>query len=199
MSRKPRSPHVLRSTRHLYSLSQAKLAAMVGCATITIKNVENGTLQPSSSLAHRIFMQTGLDPGQLIENFDPETPRGVIGQPLTEVLLEQTQKIRESSENREHVDQSVKHLSAALEIILDASLRGHKLWAVRPALQNAIQKIIEEFDLKDDVARLLLDRWGITDLWSNASPATSFFALVNAKGNNFFYRFPKTALAVATM
>lgn len=184
MNRKPQAPHVLRSTRHLYGLSQARLAGMVGCATITIKNVENGTLQPSSFLAHRIFMQTGLDPGQLIENFTPETPFGVIGEPLTKDYLKHMQKARESSENREHVDQSVKHLSSALEIILDASIiRGHKLWAVRPALQNAIQKIVDEFELGSDVASLLLDRWGVPDLWSNASPASSFYTLVNTKGN----------------
>ncbi len=183
MYRKTLPPHVLRTTRHLYGLSQAKLAAMVGCAAITIKSVEAGKLQPSASLAYRIYMETGLDPGQLMENFMPETPFDVIGEPLTAEHLQQMQKIRQESETCEKIDQSVKHLSAALEVVLDASIREHKLWALRPALQNAIQRVIDDFNLNNDITRLLLDRWRIKDLWSNATPDSSFYTLINTKGN----------------
>jgi transcriptional regulator with XRE-family HTH domain len=79
--------HVLRTLRKLYGLSQQKLATQVGCSLPAIKQIETGRLRPSAGLAHRIFMQTGLNPEQLMNNEFPETPSHPDGQPLSKDML----------------------------------------------------------------------------------------------------------------
>ena len=92
MPRKPSNPHVLRTVRGWGKLSQPALARLVDVEPITIRKIENGDLKPSRKLAHRIATATGINPNQIIENFDPETPYSVMGPP--EVLTEENWKTR---------------------------------------------------------------------------------------------------------
>ena len=110
-------------------------------------------------------------------------------------------EIHKSSETKEHIDQEVRFLSEILTLVLDASIREGKLWALRPALKNAIIKLIEDFTLGDDVRKLylerwrslqeellrkwqtserLFERWTIQELWSAGGPG-GLFVLVNAE------------------
>jgi transcriptional regulator with XRE-family HTH domain len=180
VTRDERKPHVLRTLRQRYGLSQSKLAALIGRATITVKLVESGRLKVSPELAHRIFMVTGLDPGQLIENFLPEEPMDPMQFPLTSATFAWRKEARKDAQSEKHVEESLNHYTEVLRLLLDASIRDRKLWALRPALQNAINKLIKGFDLGDEVETLLKERWGIGDLWSNASPSASLYVLANA-------------------
>jgi transcriptional regulator with XRE-family HTH domain len=181
MITKPMPAHVLRTVRKLYGLSQAKLAVLVGISLTAVKQIETGRLRPSANLAHRIYMQTGLDPGQLMENSFPETPFHAMGMPLSKEMFKGMQERHKESQTQEHVDQSLRHLEAVLRLLLDVSTRQGKLWALRPALQNAIQKLIADFDLEADFLRLLSQEYGLKDPWSNTSPAKSLYTIVNGE------------------
>jgi transcriptional regulator with XRE-family HTH domain len=173
--------HVLRTVRKLYGLSQQKLANLVGCSLTGIKQIETNRLRPGPDLAHRIYMQTGLDPGQLMENSFPETPFHAMGMPLTKDTFKWMQERHEEGQTQRHVDESLHHIQAVLEILLDASTRHGKLWALRPALQNAIGKLIKDFALEKDFVRLLSARFDVKDPWSNANPGKSLYTIVNTE------------------
>jgi hypothetical protein len=76
---------------------------------------------------------------------------------------------REDGQTQEKVDENLRHYAAVLETLLDASTRQGKLWALRPAYQNAINKLIKDFDLEKDFRRLLNVRLGVKDPWSKGS------------------------------
>jgi transcriptional regulator with XRE-family HTH domain len=177
------STHVLRTTRKLYGFSQQKLANLVGCSLSTVKFIETLRLRPSADLAHRVYLETGLDPQQLIGNFSPGNPRDPTGQPLTTETINLRQGSRLSDEQaREHVDSSLALYSAVLEALLDAAVRQKKLWALRPAFQAVVDKLLKDFDLEKDFRRILLDRYGVRDPWSTEgyAVAKSLYMIVNA-------------------
>jgi transcriptional regulator with XRE-family HTH domain len=181
MATKSAPLHVLRTVRTLYGLSQQKLARLVGCSLTTIKQVETGRLRPSANLAHRIYMQTGLDPGQLMENSFPETPFHAMGEELKAETFKWIQQGHRAATTQEQIDATLSHLQAILTTLLDASGPSGKLWALRPALQDAISQLISDFDLEADFRRLLSTRFGLKDPWSIASPAKSLYVIVNAE------------------
>jgi transcriptional regulator with XRE-family HTH domain len=50
----------LKQRRKALDLTQAELAAMVGCATITLRKIEAGELRPSRQIAERLADQLAL-------------------------------------------------------------------------------------------------------------------------------------------
>jgi transcriptional regulator with XRE-family HTH domain len=172
---------VLRTLRKIGGFSQAKFARLVGISLSAIKQIETGRLRPSPNLAHRVYIQTGLDPHQFLENFSPEEPFHVMGMPLTAEIIQNTQQRHQENQTQEQVDQSLRHFDAVLTLLLDASTRQGKLWALRSALQNAIQKLIADFDLEADFLRLLSQEYGLKDPWSNSSPSKSLFTILNGE------------------
>jgi transcriptional regulator with XRE-family HTH domain len=179
MSRQSFLPHVLRFTRKLYGLSREKLAAKVGCAPITIKQIEIGRLKPSPALAHRIYMQTGLNPTQLLENSWPETPMHPGGEALTGDYMERMDEIRKESESQHDVDNQVRLFTVVLESALDASLAEDKYWALLPALQGALDRVFDDFGLRNALQKLLKARRGIAEPWAIRHPALNLYVKVN--------------------
>jgi DNA-binding XRE family transcriptional regulator len=166
MPRKPFVLHVLTRTREIYNLTREKLASRIGAAPITIKKIESGDLKVSATLARRIYIQTGLNPVQLIENLWPETPMHPGGEPLTSDHMKRVQEKRTESEGQDDVDRSVRHFTAVLESLLDASVVEHKLWALRPTIQAALDKVIDDFELRDAFEQLLHARWEVKEPWT---------------------------------
>jgi hypothetical protein len=126
-------------------------------------------------------MVTGLDPAQLMENSFPETPYHAMGMPLSKDTFKGIEERHRENQTQEQVDQILRHIKAALEILLDASTHRGQLWALRPALQDAINKLIKDFALKKDFLRLLSARFDLKDPLSNTSPAKSLYTIVNAE------------------
>jgi len=155
--------HVLRTTRKRCGLSQSKLAAMVGTSLTAIKQIETGRLQPSAKLGPTAFIcKLASIQDKLIENSFPDTPFHPMGMEVSKELFEGLrQGRREHYEDKEHVEESLRQYGAVLEILLDVSTKEGKLWALRPALQNAITKLIADFELQDDFARHLSACYGI--------------------------------------
>ncbi|MCL4299715.1 MAG: protein kinase [Anaerolineae bacterium] len=51
---------IVREHRRLHDLTQAELGRRVGCAVITIRRIEAGTLRPSQQIAERLAMALGI-------------------------------------------------------------------------------------------------------------------------------------------
>jgi DNA-binding XRE family transcriptional regulator len=171
---------VLRSTRNLYKLSRERLAVLVGVAPITIKNIESGKLKPSATLAYQIFMQTFLNPTQLIENSWPDTPMDPGGEPLKAACMEQIRERRRQSISQEEVDDYLRLFTAVLESLFDSSLAELKFWALLPALTADIDKRIDSFGLRKALQKLIKARWGADDdFWSIYDPDLSLYVRAN--------------------
>jgi len=69
----------LRSERRRLDLSRQALAERAGCAEITLRRIESGTLKPSKELAHILLDQIGI-PGSEHERWIPFA-RGLTGYP----------------------------------------------------------------------------------------------------------------------
>ena len=110
-------------------------------------------------------MQTGLSPTQLLENSRPETPMHPTGFLLQPYYMKRMRESRIVFEFQKDVDVSVRHFGAVLESLFDASLTGHKFWALRPAIQYALDKVIDDFGLGKEFRKLLKARWGYEDPW----------------------------------
>jgi transcriptional regulator with XRE-family HTH domain len=182
MPKKPKQLHVLRTLRELYGLSQPKLAALVGCSPMTIKQIEAGTLRPSADLTHRIFTQTQLDPEQLIENSWPELPRSPMGEPLTPESFQLLRRMHRNAQSLGILVASKRHYGEVINLLLDASVPDDKLWALRVAFRAAIERLIADFDLEPAIKELLAKRWASQDLWRELYVKANAPETVNANG-----------------
>jgi DNA-binding XRE family transcriptional regulator len=168
--------HVLRTTRKRYGYSQQKLATLIGCSLAAIKAIETGKLRPSPDLAHRVYMMTGLDPQQLIKNIAPKDPRDPFNVPLTEEMIKLRRRdphvLRRRDPHdpdprfRSQIEGNIRLYTAVLGVLLDVS--DHKLWALRPALESAINKLIRDFGLEREFRRALRARYGVKGPWTAA-------------------------------
>ena len=149
MPRKPSYPHVLRTVRALRGLSQPALARLVGVEPITIRKIENGELKPSRKLANRLATETGVDPNQIIENFDPESPHPVMGHP--EILTKQDWTTRKKPKLDEPtlkaIEREVKATADDVREMLKASVPKGSVWVLLHALRQALAELREEFRL----------------------------------------------------
>ena len=184
MIKKESPVHVLSTMRKRCKMSQSKLARLAGCSLPTIKQIERGRLRPSAGLAHRIYMQTGLNPEQIMNNVNPEEPLGVTGEPFTEenftVAQAEMQKGHRAYETQEQIDEDIRFYAAVLTLVLDASIREGKIWAFRPALKDAINRLIKDFELESDLRRFLAERFQLKTPWYHAG-LRSLYTIINAK------------------
>ncbi|GAB4416466.1 MAG: hypothetical protein Fur0044_11840 [Anaerolineae bacterium] len=60
MNQEPSFGSIVREHRRLHDLTQAELGRRVGCAVITIRRIEAGTLRPSQQIAERLAMALGI-------------------------------------------------------------------------------------------------------------------------------------------
>ena len=173
-----KTPHVLCVVRELYGFPQQTLAELVGYSLRTIKAVESGKLTPSAELAHRVYIVTGLDPQQLMQNRSPDKPRD----PCNRLLCPETVALRRPAigppdeQAMKHVDDSLRVYTAVLETMLDASVPQRKLLALRPALEAAIMELITEFGLQKDFKQLLAARYGVSGPWRGG-----LYAIMNSR------------------
>jgi WD40 repeat protein/serine/threonine protein kinase/DNA-binding XRE family transcriptional regulator len=60
MSQEPTFGSIVKEHRRLHDLTQTELGRRVGCAVITIRRIEAGTLRPSLQIAERLAMALGI-------------------------------------------------------------------------------------------------------------------------------------------
>ena len=150
MSRPSPHPHVLRTVRHRLGLTQETLAKEVGVKTITIQKIELGKNKPGRELAFRIMAVTGLDPVQLIENSEPESPYLVRCHPeqVTRENYETRKSLRPSDEKvQKEINRDVELFSKIIRQMFEVSIARGKFDALRYTLEWTLGKLRTEFDL----------------------------------------------------
>src|SRR5512147_2271230 len=60
MHQEPSFGDIVKEQRRLRDLTQAELGRRVGCAVITIRRIEAGTLRPSQQIAERLAMALSI-------------------------------------------------------------------------------------------------------------------------------------------
>ena len=64
MAMEPALGHVVRQRRRTLDLTQDELARRVGCAAVTIRNIEAGDMRASQQIAERLAVALGVPPDE---------------------------------------------------------------------------------------------------------------------------------------
>jgi DNA-binding XRE family transcriptional regulator len=150
MPRSSSHPHVLRTVRERLGLTQEKLAKEVGVKKITIQKIELGKNKPGRELAFRIMAETGLDPMQLMENTEPQSPYLVRGHPeqVTRESYEARRNLKLGDKRvQEEISRDVELFSKIIRQMLETSVARGKFDTFRYALEWALGKLRTDFDL----------------------------------------------------
>jgi hypothetical protein len=128
---------------------------MVGCSTVTIQRVENGSLNLSDKLANAILEATGADPVSLRSGTSGRA-LDMGGRPYSKSAFDFYQKVL-PADDREY-RYLVLTLSHQIQLLLLTSNRANqfKMRAVFAAIQNSLAKIAEDFALTNAIHRFLI-------------------------------------------
>jgi transcriptional regulator with XRE-family HTH domain len=156
MPKKPKFIHPVRQVRTCLGRTQEAFARMLGCSTITIQRIENGSLELSSKLANTIMEATGVDPASLRS--------GPTGKALDFSGKEYNKDSFDFYHKALPCDVKefkylVLSLSHYLQLMLLTSNRANqlKMRAVFHEIQNSFVKIAEDFHLKDGIHNYLIE------------------------------------------
>jgi transcriptional regulator with XRE-family HTH domain len=148
MPKRPRFIHPVRTVRTTLGHTQASFAKLVGCSTVAIQRVENGTLPLSHKLATTIFEATGANPVELQKG---KKAVDMEGKPFA----------KDSHENFRAklsciADQTKTYCNALhswIELLFVASQRAgqEKTDAVFTVLQRTLKKIALDFNLEKNI------------------------------------------------
>ena len=97
MARRPKRPHVLRTTLKILGLTQKELAERLGIASVTLEKFINGDSMISERLAQRISAETGVNFAQLLLNHEPLNPRLINDVRVTKQLVRVTKQLVNAS------------------------------------------------------------------------------------------------------
>lgn len=157
MPKKPRIDHPVRHIRKSLGHTQAGFAKLVGCSAIAIQRIENGSLKLSPKLAHAIASATNADPESLLQG-PCGTALDRLGQPYTKESLQFLKEVIPMTDDdlRYYLDPLIR----CLELLLIGSSRAGKFktHGVNGALQNAFQKIADDFDLMPSIKNFLVEQ-----------------------------------------
>jgi transcriptional regulator with XRE-family HTH domain len=157
MPRPPTNHHVLRELRHILGLSQAQLAARIGVKPITLKKIENGSLNPSREVAIRIEGETMLSADQLLNRPSVGRPLAFNGLPVTRAMVEEYWRNQKATP-MVFVTADAEILSFWLQALLDIAATHRKAVYNRAvaALRASIGNIASELGLESRISELAL-------------------------------------------
>jgi transcriptional regulator with XRE-family HTH domain len=151
MPRPPKFDHVVRKLRKIIGYTQAKLAADLGVAEITIKKIENGGLALSEQMKRRLMIATGVDPTSL----DGKKPV-FLGRPsgytreMFEIHRENSRTRKRGAETAELRDwhRALLNLAAQeMDALLEAAVNANKFDMVLYLWELWLQQMIKDLDL----------------------------------------------------
>jgi transcriptional regulator with XRE-family HTH domain len=123
MPKKPQINHPVRQVRTALGHTQPRFAKLVGCSTIAIQRIENGSLKLSPKLAYAIAEATHADPRSLLQGVDA-IALDVGGEPYSKPSFERTKALLACLKNEpQHY---LYELIRYLELLLIASNRTGK-------------------------------------------------------------------------
>jgi hypothetical protein len=112
----------------------------------------------------------------------PELPRSPDGQPLTPETFQLVGRTHREAQGINNLTASKRHYAAVIDLLLDSSISGDKLWALRVAFRAAIERLIADFELEAAIRELLAKRWASQDLWRELYVKANAPESVNANG-----------------
>jgi DNA-binding XRE family transcriptional regulator len=156
MPRKPRFNHPVRQVRTCLGHSQNSFAKLIGCSAIAIQRIENGTLELSRKLANSIFEATAAEPVSLMAGHDAKA-LDVFGKEYTKETLQFFKKLLPC--DGAELKTLLMAIFHQLELLYLVSNRGskYKTYAVNEALQRAVAKIADDFDLTKSINNFLIE------------------------------------------
>jgi transcriptional regulator with XRE-family HTH domain len=154
MPKNPKFIHPVRQVRTCLGRSQAAFAKMLGCSTIAIQRIENGSLTLSAKLANAMMEATGADPVSLRS--------GPTGRALDMFGSEYSKKAYDFYHSALPCDEEefrylALHLSHYIQLMLIASNRANhlKMRAVFGEIQESFAKTAEDFRITDSIHNFL--------------------------------------------
>jgi transcriptional regulator with XRE-family HTH domain len=157
MPRPPSVSHPLRTARRILGLSQPQFGAQVGVSGVTIQQIENRVMEMSRGLAQKISITYGLDPDQLMAGRDAQNPQFTDGTIFNRQEYESRKKGPRDVDDRKTVDSHVANFGFAMELLLDAANETRRYGPFRNALQKRLSDLIQEFELRGAVEKILKD------------------------------------------
>ena len=152
MPKAPRFTHPVRIVRNVLGLSQPRFAQKVGTSESTIKQIENGKLAVSRSLALRICAAANVEPASLMEKSGK--PLDIWGQPYGPESLNK----RKGGLPKDVTDASREKAGFYLNIALEAAEEKDRLPQVLLSFDEWLQQVREDFGLKPATSRILKER-----------------------------------------
>jgi DNA-binding XRE family transcriptional regulator len=157
MPRKPRFIHPVRQVRTCLGHSQPSFAKLIGCSAVAVQRIENGKLRLSRKLANSIMEATGADPVSLRAGREAKA-MDMMGCEFSKRSYE-FYKHALPCDEKEWKFLLVK-IFHQLQLLFGASNRGgkYKTYAVNAALQEAMTKIADDFNLTDSIRNYLIEK-----------------------------------------
>ena len=152
---KPRFIHPVRQVRTCLGHSQPAFAKMIGCSAVAIQRIENGTLKLSPKLANSILEATGADPVSLLAGKDAQA-LDMQGHPYTKDAYQFLKNVLPCDEQEwKNLLLAIFHQLQLLFVVSDLGGK-HKTYAVNDALQTALVKLADDFNLTQSIQNFLI-------------------------------------------
>ncbi|MBM3877033.1 MAG: helix-turn-helix transcriptional regulator [Verrucomicrobia bacterium] len=160
MPKPPKIIHPVRQVRKCLGHTQASFAKLVGCSAIAIQRIENGSLKLSPKLAHAIAEATKADPKILLKG-PGTTALDAMGQCYSKESFQHLDGVVPMTDKE--LQHYLNSLIGFLELLLIASHRAGKVktHAVNAAVQNAFQKIADDFNLLPGIEGFLKEQGSV--------------------------------------
>jgi transcriptional regulator with XRE-family HTH domain len=156
MPRKPRFIHPVRQVRTCLGHSQPSFAKLIGCSAAAVQRIENGKLPLSSKLANSILEATGADPVSLLAGRDAKA-MDMMGREFSKDSYNFYRTVL-PCDDKEWMT-LLMAIFHQLQLLFVVSNRGGKFktYAVNAALQTALAKLADDFNLTKSIHNYLLE------------------------------------------
>ncbi len=159
MPRKPSFIHPVRALRSAVGMSQEVFATALGCAAISVKRVENGSLKLSDDLADAMSLRTGADPASL---FDPwGSPRHLDGSPYTPEHYRAHSAKLPSGHSPEPIDrETIAKAAFHLKTAQGLAMKRGRLLVFQYRFQQWLDDTLEQMEMTKEFAGALRETLG---------------------------------------
>jgi transcriptional regulator with XRE-family HTH domain len=181
MPLKPRFIHPVRHVRTCLGYTQPAFAKLVGCSTIAIQRVENGSLALSPKLAAVISEATGADP-ETLRRHEGSKPLDMAGNEYSRQSHELLKNVLPFTDDelRLYLGKLINYF----ELLLISANRANQFraYAVNSAIQQAATKIAEDFGLLQGIHNFLVEKGSVDKKTYRVSDLRKFPAYAHILG-----------------
>ena len=153
---KPRFNHPVRQVRTCLGHSQPAFAKLIGCSAVAIQRIENGTLTLSPKLANSILEATGADPISLLAGRDAKA-MDMMGHEYSKASFGFYSHVLPCDEKEWKTLLMVIFHQLQLLFVVSNLGGKYKTYAVNSALQTALVKLADDFNLTKSIHNYLVE------------------------------------------